>query len=160
MGVGGSVAQSCLTLLGPTDCSLPGSSAHGIFQARILEGVAISYSRGSSQPSNRTQVFRVFCTGRWILHHWATWEPLLPYRLLRNREQRSLACTVLTPNLCPICSHNVCSSNVYYHREAIRGTHPQPCPGSTEPHPQDHQGSSWSPFLRNLSYLCLITPLC
>ena len=90
----------------------------------------------------------------------ATWEPLLPYRLLRNREQRSLACTVLTPNLCPICSHNVCSSNVYYHREAIRGTHPQPCPGSTEPHPQDHQGSSWSPFLRNLSYLCLITPLC
>ena len=37
--------QSCLTLCGPMDCSPPGSSAHGIFQARILEWVAISYSR-------------------------------------------------------------------------------------------------------------------
>ena len=41
------VAQSCLTL-DSMDCSLPGSSAHGIFQARILEWVAVSYSRGSS----------------------------------------------------------------------------------------------------------------
>ena len=39
-----SVAQSCLTLCDPTDCSLPGSSLHGIFQARILECIAISYS--------------------------------------------------------------------------------------------------------------------
>ncbi|CAM9325162.1 unnamed protein product [Rangifer tarandus platyrhynchus] len=38
------------------DCSLPGSSVHGIFQAKILEWVAISYSRGSSQPRNRTRV--------------------------------------------------------------------------------------------------------
>ena len=43
-----SVAQSCLTLCDPMDCSLPGSSVHGILQARIP--VAISYSRGSSQP--------------------------------------------------------------------------------------------------------------
>ena len=43
-------AQSCLTLCDPWDCSLPGSSVHGIFQARILEWVAIVYSRGSSQP--------------------------------------------------------------------------------------------------------------
>ena len=42
--------------LQPHDCSLPGSSVHGIFQARILEGGAISFSRGSSQPRNRTQV--------------------------------------------------------------------------------------------------------
>ena len=40
--------QSCLTLYNPMDCSLPGSSIHGIFQARILEWVAISSSRGSS----------------------------------------------------------------------------------------------------------------
>ena len=39
-----SVAQSCVTLCDPTDCSLPGSSLHGIFQARILECIAISYS--------------------------------------------------------------------------------------------------------------------
>ena len=44
------VAQLCLTLCDPMDCSLPGSSIHGIFQARILEWIAISFSRGSSQP--------------------------------------------------------------------------------------------------------------
>ena len=43
------VAQSCLTLCDPMDCSLPGSSVHGIFQARVLEWVAISFCRGSSQ---------------------------------------------------------------------------------------------------------------
>ena len=42
--------QSCLTLCDPMDCTGPGSSVHGIFQARILEWVAISYSRRSSQP--------------------------------------------------------------------------------------------------------------
>ena len=47
------VAQSCLTLVTPIDCSLPGSS-HGIFQARVLEWVAISFSRGSSPPRDRT----------------------------------------------------------------------------------------------------------
>ena len=41
-------AQSCLTLCDPMDCSPPDSSVHGIFQARILEWVAVSYSRGSS----------------------------------------------------------------------------------------------------------------
>ena len=50
------VAQSCLTLCDPVDCSPPGSSIHGILQARILEWVAISFSRGSSQPRDRTQV--------------------------------------------------------------------------------------------------------
>ena len=50
------VAQSCLTLCDPIDCSLPGSSVHGIFQAIILEWIAISFSRGSSQPRDRTQV--------------------------------------------------------------------------------------------------------
>ena len=44
------VAQSCLTLCDPMDYSLPGSSVHGILQARILQWVAISFSRGSSQP--------------------------------------------------------------------------------------------------------------
>ena len=50
------VTQLCLTLCDPMDCSPPGSSVHGILQARILEWVAISFSRGSSQPSDRTQV--------------------------------------------------------------------------------------------------------
>ena len=44
------VAQLCPTLCDPMDCSLSGSSVHGILQARILERVVISFSRGSSQP--------------------------------------------------------------------------------------------------------------
>ena len=58
------VAQSCLTLCGPMDYSLPGSSVHGILQARILEWVAILFSRGSSQPRVWTWVSHI---GRQIL---------------------------------------------------------------------------------------------
>ena len=68
-----SVAQLCLTLCKPMNCSPPGSSAHGIFQARILEQVAISYSRGSFQPRDQTHVSCVSCIGRWILYHRAPW---------------------------------------------------------------------------------------
>ena len=49
------VAQSCPTLCDPMDCTLPGSSIHGIFQARILEWIAISFPRRSSQPRGWTQ---------------------------------------------------------------------------------------------------------
>ena len=52
------LTQSCLTLCDPMDCSLPGSSIHGILQARILEWGAISFSRGSSQPRDGTWVCR------------------------------------------------------------------------------------------------------
>ena len=48
--------QSCPTLWNPLDCSPPGSSVHGIFQARILEWIAISSSRGSSRPRDRNRV--------------------------------------------------------------------------------------------------------
>ena len=58
-----SVAQSCLTLCDPMNCSPPGSSVHGISQARILESVAISSSRQSSWPRNQTCVS---CIGRQI----------------------------------------------------------------------------------------------
>ena len=51
-----SVAQSCPTLCDPMDCSPPGSSVHGIFQARILEWVATSFFRESSQTRNQTHV--------------------------------------------------------------------------------------------------------
>ena len=57
-------AQSCSTLCNPVDCNPPGSSVHGIFQARISEWVAISSFRGSSQPKDRTQVSRT--TGRFF----------------------------------------------------------------------------------------------
>jgi len=53
------VAQSCLTLCNPMDCSLPGSTVHGVFQARILEWIAISFSRGTSQTRDWTWVSRI-----------------------------------------------------------------------------------------------------
>ena len=55
------VAESYLTLCNPMDCSPPGSSVHGILQARILEWVAISFSRASFQPSYRTCISCDFC---------------------------------------------------------------------------------------------------
>ena len=67
------VVQSCPTLCNPVDCSPPGSSFHGIFQARILEWVAISFSRGSSWPRDRTQVSHI--AGR-CFNLWATREAL------------------------------------------------------------------------------------
>ena len=53
------IAQSCLTLHDPMDCSLPGSSVHGIFQARVLEWVAVFFSRRSSQSRDQTQVSHI-----------------------------------------------------------------------------------------------------
>ena len=53
------VAQSSPTLCDPMDCSLPGSSVHGIFQAIVLEWIAISFSKGSSQPTNQTRISRI-----------------------------------------------------------------------------------------------------
>ena len=63
--------QSHLTLCDPRDCGLLVSSVHVIFQPRIVEWVAISYSRESSQPREQTQVS---CIGRQILYHCAAWE--------------------------------------------------------------------------------------
>ena len=59
--------QSCLTLCNPIDCSPPGSSVRGIFQARILEWVAIPSSRGSSWSRDRTCRSYLSCIGRWAL---------------------------------------------------------------------------------------------
>ena len=66
--------QSCPTLCDPMDCSSPGSFVHGILQARILEWVAISFSRGSSPPRDRTHVSCIPRTAKQILYHCATWE--------------------------------------------------------------------------------------
>ena len=72
--------QSCPTLCDPMDYSLPGSSVHGILQARILEWVAMPSSRGSSQPWDRTQdsyVFLPALAGGFFTTS-ATWENPIP----------------------------------------------------------------------------------
>ena len=63
------VASGGLTLFNPTDCSPPGSSVHGILQATREECVVVFFSRGSSQPRDRTHVSEVSCTGRQVLYH-------------------------------------------------------------------------------------------
>ena len=89
------VIQSCPTLCDPMDCSPPGSSVHGVLQARILKWVAIPSSRGSSQPKDWTQVscikgrfFTIWATREssshvwmwdlahkegWVLKNWCFW---------------------------------------------------------------------------------------
>ena len=65
--------QSCPTLCDPMDCSQPGFSVPGILQTRILEWVAISFSRRSSQPRDRTCVSYVSCIGRQVLSTSTSW---------------------------------------------------------------------------------------
>ena len=66
--------QSHMTLCNPMDCRSPGSSVHGILQARILEWVAMPSSRRSSLPRDRTRVSSISCLSRQILYHCTTWE--------------------------------------------------------------------------------------
>ena len=70
------VTKLCLTLCDRMDYYLPGSSVHGILQARILEWAAISFSRGSSCSRDWTWVS---CIGRQILYHWAIREASCMY---------------------------------------------------------------------------------
>ena len=81
------VVQSCLTLCNPMDCSLPGSSVHGIFQ----EWVAISFPRGSSQPRDRTRVSHI--AGRLPIFTRRTWQ------LLKSSSHGTGYFTILNINI-------------------------------------------------------------
>ena len=89
------------------DCSPPGSSVHGILQARILEWIAMPSSRGSSRLRDWACAS---CIGRWILYHWAIWEALtfvLPVpKIVSNRRcsanicwMSEWMCEILFPSL-------------------------------------------------------------
>ena len=69
-----SCTQSYMTVCNPMDCSLPGSSVHGILQARTLERVVISSSRGSSPSRDQTHISCVSCICRQFLTTSTTWE--------------------------------------------------------------------------------------
>ena len=92
------VAQSCPTLCDPMACRLPGSSLHGILQARVLEWVAISFSRGSSQPRDRTQVSRI--AGR-RFNLWATREAVT---ITGNYMQKISQTPKPNPSILTFCS--------------------------------------------------------
>ena len=76
---------SCPILCNPVACSLPGSYVHGIFQARVLQWVAISSSRGSSWPRDRTCVSCISWIGRWILNQLCH----LEFLVFSNRKSNS-----------------------------------------------------------------------
>ena len=73
-GIHAELLQSCPTLCDPMDCSPPGSSVHGILQARILEWVAMPFSRRSSRPRDQTRVSCVSCTASRLFTTSFTWE--------------------------------------------------------------------------------------
>ena len=91
------VVQSCLTLCDPMDCSLPGSSVSGIFQATVLEWFAISFPRGSSQPRDWTWVSRIV-DRRFTI--WAT--SLGDIKTRANKK----ACTYIVPTARFILTNN------------------------------------------------------
>ena len=91
------VVLSSVQLCHPTDYSPPDPSVHGVSQARILEWVVISFSRGSSRPKDQTHVS---CIGRRILYHWATREAFtVPFGLTQTGAG-GLAMTKLSPHYC------------------------------------------------------------
>ena len=91
------VAQSCPTLCDPMGCSPPGSSVHGISQARILEWVAISFSRGSSRPKDWIWVS---CIAGSLFTIWATRESVSRYKF-----PRFIACNCSLPLILIYTSH-------------------------------------------------------
>ena len=90
------IAQLCPALWDPMDCSLPGSSILGIFQARILEWVAISFSRRSSQPRDWTQVS---CTVGRCFTIWATSEVQISMQISLSLLPTYLPCSLQQMNI-------------------------------------------------------------
>ena len=94
--------QSCLNPFNPINYRPPGSSVHGILQARMLEWAAIPFSRGSSQPREWTQVSRM--AGRFFTV-WATWKPFEPQPHVKQYEARNKS--GILPALSSNSSHRV-----------------------------------------------------
>ena len=128
----------------PMDYSLPGSSAHGILQARILEWVAISFSRGSFQPRNRTWVSCI--VGRFFTD-WAMREATSPKKI-HQFSSVSQSC----PTLCDTvnCSmtglpvhHQLpefTQTHVHWVGDAIQPSHPLSFPSHPAFNLSQHQG--------------------
>ena len=76
--------SSCLTLCDCMDCNPLGSSVHGISQVRVLEWVAISYSRGSSQPRDRSSVSCVSYIAGGFFYGWAPWLALTKQEIVNR----------------------------------------------------------------------------
>ena len=148
------MAQSCLTLCDPVDCSLSGSTIYGIFQARVLECIAISFSRGSSRPRNRTRVSHI--AGRHFTV-WATRDDLKWYlKIIKALEiqwgsVQFSSVTQSCPTLCdpmnrstpglPVHHHlpEFTQTHVHWVGDAIQPSYPRSSPSPPAPNPSQHQ---------------------
>ena len=92
------VTQSCLTLCNPMDCSLPGSSVYGIFQAKVLEWVDISSSKGSSRSKQCVKVY-VGCHNKFPQTWWLKITEIYPLMVL---EFVSLQSKCVNRNMIPL----------------------------------------------------------
>ena len=105
--------QLCPTLHNPMDCSPPGSSVHGILQARILEGVTISSSRGSSPPRNQTCISYASSLAGGSFNISATWEALLQatatksVHLTVKEKNTYLFCACINRSSCACINNNL-----------------------------------------------------
>ena len=91
-----SVTSGVSNWMWPLDCSPPGSSVHGILQARILEWVAMLSSRGSSRPRNQTHISGISCIAGGFFTHWITWEAC-PTRLRVVKGRRAICSYAAAP---------------------------------------------------------------
>ena len=140
------VVQSGLTLCDPIDCSLPGSSVYGIFQARILEWVTMSFSTGSWQPTSPA-------LAGGILYHWTTWEAKQEWKQKSktNSSVQFSSVAQLCPTLCNPMNRSTPGLPVHHqlpeftqthvHRvgDAIQPSQPLLSPSPPVPNPSQHQ---------------------
>ena len=147
------VTQLCPTLCDPMDCNLSGSSVHGIFQARRLEWVVISFSTGSSQPRDWTWVSHI--AGRFFTI-WATRKALSIYLSICTymyvyTSVKSSSVAQSCPTLCDPMNHSTPGlpghhqlpefTQIHVHRvsDAIQPSHPLSSPSPPAPNPSQHQ---------------------
>ena len=100
------VVQSCLTLCNLMDCSLPGSSVHGILQARLLEWVAIFFSRGSSQPRDpalQESLYHLSHQGSLLLRHISKYED----RLKKYQQKHAWLYLIIYRQYSRICNESI-----------------------------------------------------
>ena len=106
------LTQSCPTLCDPIDCSQWGSSVHEIFQAGILEQVAISSSRWSAQPRDQTCISRVSCTAGGFCTCWAIGEAPVYFIHSINSIYVSILTSQFLPPLLPLVSIHLFSTSL------------------------------------------------
>ena len=138
------------------DCMSPTRFLCGIFQTRILERVAISFTRGSYWPRDWIRVSSI-C--RWILYRWATWEACVAHLLFQSTFLEHLLCasccypvTKSCPTLCDLmdcstpgssvlhCLPEFTQTRVHWVSDAIQPSHPLPSPSPPALSPSQHQG--------------------